>query len=62
VDEWVTLQGTVVSTDQNALGVEASNSEQVTVENRPRLFAQEQGFSAQVGDPVTLTGFYEEDE
>jgi hypothetical protein len=59
VTEWVTLQGTVVSVDQNALVVETGAGDQVVVENRPWLFAQEQGFSAQAGDEVTLTGFYE---
>jgi len=61
VTEWVTLQGTVVSVDQNALVVETGTGEQIVIENRPWLFAQEQGFLAQVGDKVTLTGFYESD-
>jgi hypothetical protein len=46
----------------DGLADETSDGGQVTVENRPWLFAQEQGFSAQVGDQVTLTGFYEGDE
>ena len=62
VTEWVTLQGTVVSADQNALVVKTGDGGQVAVENRPWLFAQEQGFSAQVGDQVTLTGFYEDSD
>ena len=61
VTEWVTLQGTIVSVDQNALVAETGAGEQVVIENRPWLFAQEQGFSAQAGDEVTLTGFYEGD-
>jgi hypothetical protein len=59
VTEWVSLQGVVVSADQNALVVKTDDGGQVTVENRPWLFAQEQGFSVQVGDQVALTGFYE---
>jgi hypothetical protein len=58
VDEWVTLQGSVVSVDADALVVQAGG-EQIAVENRPWWFAQEQGFSAQVGDQVELVGFYE---
>jgi hypothetical protein len=60
VDEWLTLQGTVVSVDADTLVVQTADGEQVTMENRPWWFAQEQGFTAQVGDQVTLVGFYED--
>ena len=46
---------------RTALVVQTSSGEQVTVENRAWWFAQEQGSSAQVGDQVTLIGFYEGD-
>ena len=59
VEEWLTLQGTVMSVDADTLVMETDNGEQVSVENRAWWFAQEQGFSAQVGDQVTLVGFYE---
>jgi hypothetical protein len=62
VDTWLTLQGTVVSIDSNALVVEAEGGEQVVVENRPWWFAQEQGFVAQTGDELVVVGFYEGDE
>jgi hypothetical protein len=62
VEEWLTLQGTVVSVDADVLVVQTVSGEQVTIENRPWWFAQEQGFSAQVGDQVTLIGFYEGDD
>lgn len=62
VEEWLTLQGTVVSVDADTLVVQTVSGEQVTMENRPWWFAQEQGFSAQVGDQVTLVGFYEDDD
>jgi hypothetical protein len=62
VEEWLTLQGTVVSVDADTLVVQTDSGEQVTMENRPWWFAQEQGFSAQVGDWVTLVGFYEGDD
>jgi hypothetical protein len=61
VEGWLTIQGIVVSVDANALIVQADSGQQVTVENRAWWFAQEQGFSAQVGDQVTLVGFYEGD-
>lgn len=59
VEEWLTLKGTVVSVGADTLVMETDNGEQVSVENRAWWFAQEQGFSAQVGDQVTLVGFYE---
>lgn len=62
VDEWLTLNGTVVSIDQDALVVQMAGGEQVMVENRPWWFAQELGFTAQPGDGITLVGFYEEGE
>jgi hypothetical protein len=59
VEEWLTTQGTVVTVDADTLVVQTVSGEQVAMENRPWWFAQEQGFSAQVGDQVTLVGFYE---
>jgi hypothetical protein len=44
------------------LVVQTISGEQVTMENRPWWFVQEQGFSAQVGDQVTLVGFYKGDD
>ena len=59
LDGWLQFQGTVVSVDEDVLVVRASDGEQIKVENRAWWFAQEQGFSAQIEDQVTLTGFYE---
>jgi hypothetical protein len=61
VDEWVRLQGTVASVGEDALVMLLDSGEQLTVENRPWWFAQEQGFSARAGDEVVLDGFYEDD-
>jgi hypothetical protein len=59
VVEELTLQGTVVSVDNTMLLVQTSNGEQVTVENRPWQYALGANFSAQVGDQVMLTGYYQ---
>ena len=59
VVEELTLQGTVVSVDNTPLLVRTSSGEQVTVENRPWQYALGANFSAQVGDQVTLTGYYQ---
>lgn len=60
VDEWLTLTGAVTAVDADLLAVDTAGGE-VLVENRGWWYAQEQGFAAQVGDQVTLTGFYEND-
>jgi hypothetical protein len=59
VEEWLTIQGTIARVDADTLVVQTDSGEQITMENRPWWFAQEQGFSAQVGDQVVLIGFYE---
>ena len=59
VVEGLTLRGTMVSVDNTMLLVQTSSGEQVTVENRPWQYALGANFSAQVGDQVTLTGFYQ---
>ena len=48
--------------DTATLVVQAANGQEIVVENRPWWFAQEQGFSAQTGDELTVVGFYENDE
>jgi hypothetical protein len=62
VEEWLTLQGTVVNVDADTLVVQTDSGEQVIVENRAWWFIQEQAFSVQVGDEVTMTGFYESND
>jgi uncharacterized protein YdeI (BOF family) len=62
VDEWLTLQGTVLSVDADALIVQTPSGEQVVVENRPWWFAQEAGAEIQPDDEIALTGFYEDGE
>lgn len=57
--QWTTLQGSVISVDQYAMTVQASNGEQVRIENRPWSYALEQKFSAKVGDQITMNGFYQ---
>ncbi|MBI5302515.1 MAG: hypothetical protein HY868_10280 [Chloroflexi bacterium] len=57
--QWTTVQGNVISVDQYAMTVQASNGEQVRIENRPWSYALEQKFSAKVGDQIKLNGFYQ---
>ncbi len=59
--EWLKIEGTVMSTDADALIVETVEGQEVVVDGRAWLFAQEWGFSPQPEDKVTLVGFYEDD-
>ncbi len=62
VSEWLALFGVVTGIDTGLLTVQLDSGELVEMEGRPWRFAQEQGFTAEVGDRVTLIGFYEGDE
>jgi len=62
VDEWLALEGAVVSVDEEALLVQAATGDELLVEGRPWSFALEQGFTARLGDRVTLMAFDEDGE
>jgi len=61
VSEWVTLTGTVKSVDETIMIVATTSGQEISVTNRAWSFSQEQGFTIQTGDQVTLTGFYDGD-
>ncbi len=61
VGQWLTVFGSVVSVDANALIVRTEDGQQIAVENRAWWFAQEQGFGTVVGNEVRLVGFYDGD-
>ena len=56
--EWEVSQGAVFDVDEDALTVTLLGGEQIVLEGRAWSFAQEQGFAPQVGDQVTLAGFF----
>lgn len=62
VDEWLTLDGTVVDVDSYALIVETADGQAITMQGRPWLFVQESGVVLRVGDQVQLLGFDEAGE
>ncbi len=62
VHNWSQLEGTVVNVDSDELAVELADGEEVVITGRAWWFAQEEGFSAETGDEVTLIGFQEGDE
>lgn len=56
--QWITVSGAVLSIDDTQMTVQTDSGE-VVIADRPWSFALEAGFTAQPGDQVTLTGFYE---
>jgi len=60
--EWVTLVGTVSSILPRGMIVADADGQLIEVVRRSWRFAQEQGFAPQIGDQVTLDGFYEHGE
>lgn len=57
--DWLVVTGSVATSDGTQLVLVQSDGTQVVIEGRAWRYAQEQGFATQVGDIVTLTGFYE---
>lgn len=59
--DWIVMEGTVTSVDDETLAIQTAEGE-IEIADRGWRFAREQGFTAQLGDRVQLTGFYEEGE
>jgi hypothetical protein len=59
VDEWITLTGTLVSFQGGSMTMSTSDGELISFQTgQPRFFA-EQGVTFQVGDEISVVGFYE---
>jgi hypothetical protein len=60
--DWITYEGAVTQVSVDEMVIEVSDGTQIIAEGKPWEFAQDAGFSALVGDTVTLSGYYEDDE
>lgn len=60
--DWVTLEGLVTSVNELAIQVKMPDGSSIVLEGRAWEYAQLQGFKANAGDPLELTGFYEDDD
>lgn len=56
--QWTTVSGVVTSIDDVQMTVQTDRGE-IVIADRPWSFAVQAGFTAQVGDQVTVRGFYE---
>lgn len=54
---WSEVSGVVTAVDDTVLVIETADGETIEITNRPWWFAQEGGFTASVGDEVTVYGF-----
>ncbi len=59
---WITVEGSVVSADAEALVVSTADGETVVIEGRAWRFAQELDYTVRVDAPITVVGFYEDGE
>ncbi len=61
-DDWEQLLGEVVSVNEDALELALSDVETLVIEGQSWRYAQELGFSAQIGDIVSVFGYLEDGE
>lgn len=62
VDDWITIQGTLMSFQGGSMTMGTSEGDLITFQTgQPRFFA-EQGITFQVGDEIAVLGFYEGDQ
>jgi hypothetical protein len=54
--------GVVTAVNEDALVVDTTSGETLIIEGRTWMYALDQGFQAEVGDQLTLSGFYEDAE
>ena len=59
--EWITVQGTVLAVELNALIVETTEGQTMPIQLGPEHFWATQGFVIETGAEVQITGFYEDE-
>lgn len=59
VDTWLTFSGTVESVSQDLWTITLTDGSTLEIEGRKLSFMHEQGFSVDVGDNLTIIGFFE---
>jgi len=62
VDEWITIEGTLISFQGGSMTMSTADGSIISFQTgQPRFFA-EQGITFQVGDQISVLGFYEGDQ
>jgi hypothetical protein len=60
--EWAEYEGNVISMDSSMILVETVEGSEIVIEGRALLFMQDSGFVTSIGNTLSITGFYEDDE
>lgn len=60
-EDWLTIEGTVVTADFNALTMQTMAGETLMLQLGEPTFVQQQGVAFAAGDPVSVLGFWEAD-
>ena len=59
--DWITVQGTVLAVELNALIIETTDGQTMPIQLGPEHFWAAQGFVIEAGAEVQVTGFYEDE-
>jgi hypothetical protein len=60
VDDWVVLTGAVTAVTPAALTFTAADGAAILLEGRAWLYLQAQAFAVEIGQTVSVTGFYDQ--
>lgn len=60
--EWIIMDGVVTNITNREMIVTLADGEQISLARRAWRFSQEQGFTPQVGNTVTVTGYHNNGE
>ena len=58
-DEWVTLNGSLLAFQGGSMTIATDNGEVISFQTGQPRFLAEQGVTFQIGDPVSVLGFYQ---
>jgi hypothetical protein len=62
VDEWITVEGTITAINRSQVTMELADGEALTFQMGQPRFAESQQITLQIGDEITVLGFYEGDQ
>jgi len=62
VEEWLTYEGSVVALDDEGVTIATGDGQELAIKLGPPWYRETLDFSAEVGDRVSVVGFYEGDE
>lgn len=61
VEEWLTYEGSVVALDDEGVTIATGDGQELAIKLGPPWYRESLDFSAEVGDRISVVGFYDED-